>query len=85
MICTDFHIIIRMMKSQIMMLSKHLLCVEDVSNSYRVLVENMKERNHLVHVVIYWRVMLKWHLKKCDVRLWTVFMWLRIESTGRPF
>ena len=35
------------MKSQIMMWSNRVLCVEDVSNSYRVLVENMKGRNHL--------------------------------------
>ena len=34
------------MKSQIMW-SKHVLLMEDMSNSYRALVENLKERNHL--------------------------------------
>jgi hypothetical protein len=52
MICTDFQIIIRMMKSQIMMRSKRVLCVEDMSNSCRVLVENVKGRNHLEQVVV---------------------------------
>jgi len=57
--------------------------VEDMSNSYGVLVENMKGRNHLEHVVVNWRVMLKWHIQKYGVRVWAVFIWLRIESTGR--
>jgi len=74
MICADFQIIIRMMKSQIMAWSKRVLCVEDMIYSNRVLVKNMKGRNHLEHVVISWREMLKWHLKKYDVRLRTVFM-----------
>jgi hypothetical protein len=63
MICTDFQIIIRIMKWQIMMWSKHVLYVEDMNNSCKVLVENMKERNHLEDVGMNWRVMLKWHLK----------------------
>jgi hypothetical protein len=37
--------------------------VGDMSNSYRVLVENLVGRHHLKDIVIDWRVMLKWHLK----------------------
>jgi hypothetical protein len=29
------------------------------------------------------RIMLKWIVGKCDVRVWIEFSWLRIESSGR--
>jgi len=40
-------------------------------------LDNLKGRDHLD---IDWR--LKWHLKKQDMRMWTVFNRLRIENSG---
>jgi hypothetical protein len=43
----------------------------DMSNAYRIL-DGKREG----------RVILKWILKKCGVRVWIGFMWLRIGTGG---
>jgi hypothetical protein len=45
-------------------------------------LENLKRRDHLRDLRVYGRIILKCILKKQDVRVWTGFIWLRIETAG---
>jgi hypothetical protein len=44
--------------------------------------ENMKGRNHKEDLDIDGMTVLKWILKKDDVRVWTGFIWLRVGTSG---
>jgi hypothetical protein len=46
-------------------------------------MDNVKGRNHLGDVSVNGRIILKFILRKCGVRLWAGFMWLRVGSSGR--
>ena len=45
---------------------------------YKVLVGNLKERDHFEDLGLGWGIILKRALKKQDAMAWTVFMWLKI-------
>jgi hypothetical protein len=49
---------------------------------YRVLVGNLRERDHLGDPGLYGRIILRWIFKKWDVGVWTGLSWLRIETGG---
>jgi hypothetical protein len=49
---------------------------------YRVLVGNLRERDHWEDPCIGGRIILRWIFRKWDVRVWTGFGWLRIETDG---
>ena len=49
---------------------------------YRVLVENLKERDHLGDPGIDGRIMLRWLFRKWDVGVWTGSSWLRVGTGG---
>jgi hypothetical protein len=57
--------------------------MEQVRNTYKILVENLKGRCYLEDVQAAGRIILKWILKKYGLRIWTVFTCLRTESSGR--
>jgi hypothetical protein len=52
------------------------------SRGVRVLVGNLKERNHFVDPGIEERIILRWIFRKWDVRVWTVSMWLCTGTGG---
>jgi hypothetical protein len=49
-------------------------------NSYTVLSENLKRRDHFAGLSVDGRIILKWILEKEGVRLWNGFNWLRMGA-----
>jgi hypothetical protein len=47
---------------------------------YRVLVGNLRERDHWGDPGVDGRIILKWICRKWDVGVWTGLDWLRIET-----
>jgi hypothetical protein len=43
-------------------------------------LDNLNERDHLGETGMERRIILKWNIKKQDLREWTTFIWLRIET-----
>jgi hypothetical protein len=48
----------------------------------RVWRKNLRERNHLVDQGVDRKIILRWILRKLDVRVWTRLSWLRMETVG---
>jgi len=46
--------------------------------TYRVLVGNLRERNHMKDPSVDGRIILRWIFRKWDVGAWTGLIWLRI-------
>jgi len=55
--------------------------MREVTGVYRVLVGNLKERNHLVGSGLDGIIILRWIFRKWDVRVRTVSAWL-CRGTG---
>jgi hypothetical protein len=49
---------------------------------YRVLVRNLRKRNHLGEPGLDGRIILKWIFRKWEVGVWTGSSWLRIGIAG---
>jgi hypothetical protein len=49
---------------------------------YRILVGNVRERDHLEYPGIDWRIILRRILRNWDVGVWTGSSWLRIDTGG---
>jgi hypothetical protein len=49
---------------------------------YRVLVGNLRERDHLGDQGIDGRIILRWIFRKWAVGIWTGSSWLEIETAG---
>jgi len=49
---------------------------------YRVLVGNLREREHLEEPGVDRRLILRWIFRTWDVGVWTGSMWLRIGTGG---
>jgi hypothetical protein len=45
------------------------------------LKDHLTRRNHLEEQAADWRILLKWMLKKRNVRVWAAFNWVRIWSS----
>jgi hypothetical protein len=45
---------------------------------YRILVENLRERDHMGDPGVDGRIMLRWFFRKWDVGEWTGTSWFRI-------
>jgi hypothetical protein len=46
------------------------------------LLENLKGRDLTEDLAMNWKVILKWILDKHDRKMWTGFIWLKIETSG---
>jgi hypothetical protein len=50
--------------------------------TYRVLVRNLRERDHFEDPGVDGSVILRWIFRKWDGRAWTGSVWLRIGTGG---
>jgi len=48
-------------------------------------LENLKGRDHLGDIGVNWWIILKWFLRKHDMRACTIFIWFRTGTSGRLF
>jgi len=48
-------------------------------NSCKILLENLKGRVHLEDLGVDGRIVLKWVLQECGVRVWIGFIWLGVQ------
>jgi len=51
-------------------------------SAYRVLLGNLRERDHLVDPGVDGRTILRWIFRKWDIGVWTGSSWLRIGTGG---
>jgi hypothetical protein len=52
-------------------------------DAYRVLVGNLRERDHLVDPGVDGRIILRWIFRTWDRGVWTGSSWLRTGTGGR--
>jgi hypothetical protein len=52
-------------------------------NAYRIIVEDLKSKDHFRHPRVDERIILKLISKDLGLMMWTGFSWLRIETRGR--
>ena len=74
--------IVRVIKSRKMRCAGHVARMGDSRGVYRILVGNVRERDHLGDQGVDGRRILRWFFRKWDVRVWTGSMWLRIGAGG---
>jgi hypothetical protein len=71
--------IIWVIKSRRMRWAGHVVCTGDRNSAYRVLLEKLRERDHLEDLGIDRSTILRWMFRKWDGGAWTGFIWLRIR------
>jgi hypothetical protein len=74
--------IVRVIKLRRMRLVGHVAYMGEGRGVYRVLVENLRERDRLVNPGVDGRIILRRIFRKWDVGVWTGLRWLRIETGG---
>jgi hypothetical protein len=74
--------IVRVLNSRRMKLAGHVARVEERRGVYRVLLGNLREKDHLKDPVVDGRIVLSWIFRNWDVGVWTGSSWLRIGSGG---
>jgi hypothetical protein len=74
--------IIRQIKSRRMRWAKHVACMGEGRNVYRVLVGRPEGKHHLEDQGVNGRMGSKWILWRLVGGLWSGFTWLRIGTVG---
>jgi hypothetical protein len=72
-------------KSRRMSWAEHVACMGEARNAYNILVGNLKDRGHLEDLNVDRRIILEWILETQDGKLWTGFIWVRIETSSGLF
>jgi len=83
--CSDMYCspnIIRVIRSRIMRLAGHVAYVGVRRGAHRVLVGNLRKRDHLEEQGIDGRIILRWIFRMWHGRAWAVWIWLRIGTGG---
>ena len=57
--------------------------MEERKGVYRILVGNLRQRDHLEDSAIYRRMIFSSNFRKCDGGAWTELIWLRIGAGDR--
>jgi hypothetical protein len=57
--------------------------MQNISCANKILVRKPEEKDMLGELGVDGRIILKLILKNYDVRMWTRFVWFRIESSSR--
>ena len=70
----------RVIKSRRMRWTVHVARMRERRGVYRILVGNLRERDHLKNPLVDGRVLLGWIFSKWDVGVWTGSSWLRIVT-----
>ena len=70
----------RLIKSRRMRWTVHVARMRERRGVYRILVGNLRERDHLKNPLVDGRVLLGWIFSKWDVGVWTGSSWLRIVT-----
>ena len=74
--------IVQVIKSRRMRRLGHVMCMGDGRGIYRVLVGNLRERDHLEGPGADGSITLRWIFRKWDVGVWTGSSWLRMGTVG---
>jgi len=72
----------RLFKSKRMRLVGFVVRMEVIKNAYKILFEKPEGKRPLGRFRYQWEDNIKIHLKKYSVRVWTGFIWPRMESLG---
>jgi hypothetical protein len=73
-----------MIKSRTTIGMEHVACVEEIRNTYRILVRKPEGKKHLEDLRTDGRIILKLILKRQGGRVWIGFTWLKIGISGSP-
>ena len=74
--------IVRVIKSRRMRWVGHVVRMDESRGAYRVLLGNLRERDHVEDPSLDRRIILRWIFRKWDVGVWTGSSWLRIGTGG---
>jgi hypothetical protein len=74
--------IVRVIKSRRLRWAGHVARMRERRGVYRVLVGNLRERDHLKDPDVDRRIILRSMFRKWDVGAWTGSSWLKIETGG---
>jgi hypothetical protein len=60
----------------------HVARTGEMRNAYNILVENLKGRHHSEDLGVDVKITSEWILRKSVRKMWTGFIWLKLETSG---